>query len=78
MASRRDVREVERRDGLPLAGGRSSRRDPGELRHEVQGQGRRAHFHEEGAQAPRITEVIITDGLRSYGAAMAQLGNSKK
>src|SRR5258705_3683311 len=52
IASRRDVHEAERRDGLPLARGRSGGQGPRKLRHEGPRQGSRTHLHEEGFEAP--------------------------
>jgi len=54
LASRRDVREAQRGDGVPLARGRPGRRDPREFRDEEARQGCRAQLYEEGAEAPRI------------------------
>ena len=55
MASRRGLREDQRRDALPLARGRSRGRGAGILRHQGPGQGRGAEIHQEGDEAPRPT-----------------------
>ena len=42
-------------------------------------QGRGAEVHQEGDEAPRpAPEAITTDGLRSYGAAMKEIGNADR
>jgi putative transposase len=48
------------------------------LCHQNPRQGRRAKVHAQSAQAPWYPEVITTDGNRSYGAAMNELGNRHK
>jgi putative transposase len=76
VASRRDVCEAQWRDGLPVAGGRPRGRDPREFRHEETGQIRGSRLHEEGTETPRSAREIVTDGLRSYPAAMRDSATS--
>ena len=42
------------------------------------GQGSGARLHEEDARAPRLARSDHTDGLRSYRAAVSDLGNAEK
>ena len=72
LAPRRDVREAQRRDGLPLASGRSGRRDPRELRHQDPRQSGGSDLHEEGAEAPRLTR-----GDHHRRAALVQGGDER-
>ena len=42
------------------------------------GQGRGAEVHQEGDEAPWPPRGIVTDGLRSYQAAMNEIGNADR
>ncbi len=74
MACRRDVREAERRDGRPVARRRARRRGAGELRDPPLQQGGGTDLHRETLKLHGSPVTITTDGLRSYGAAMDELG----
>jgi putative transposase len=77
LAPRRDVREAQRRDGLPLASGGSRGGSPRELHHEEPRQGRRPRLHEEGAEATRLSRV---DHHRRSSVVQGRndLGNAEK
>ena len=78
VAPRRGLREGGRRDALPVASGRPGRRGARELRHQDQGQGSGSRLHEKALKRHGSPEAITTDGLRSYKAAMDELGNAEK
>ena len=78
LAPRRDVREGERGDALPVACSRSRRRDPRELRHEERDKAAALTFMKKALKRHGSPDAITTDGLRSYRAAMIVLGNSDK
>lgn len=63
---------------MQLGGGRLGKRDSRELRDQNTRQGRLAHLHQEGLKRHGCVETITTDGLRSYGAAMDELGHREK
>ncbi|MEG3170252.1 DDE-type integrase/transposase/recombinase [Sphingomonas sp. LB3N6] len=46
--------------------------------HQNQGQGCSAYIHEKALKRHGRPETITTDGLRSYGTAMKELGNADK
>jgi putative transposase len=70
----RDVREDQRRAALPLARRRSRGRGAGKLRHEDAGQEGRVEIPQESDEEARPVRSFVTDKLRSYGAAMKDLG----
>ena len=78
MAPRRDVREAERRDGLPLAG----RRQEGEILESYvmkkRDKSAALAFMKKALKRHGRAETIVTDGLRSYPAAMRDLGNLER
>jgi len=78
LAPRRDVREAEWRNGLPLA---SVDRE-GELLESFVTKSRdkdaALRFMKKGLKCHGSPEAITTDGLRSYKAAMDELGNANK
>nr|WP_223798835.1 DDE-type integrase/transposase/recombinase [Sphingomonas nostoxanthinifaciens] len=60
-------------------GGLGSRgRDPRKLRYQRTRRGRSASLHEEALKRHGAPEAVTTDGLRSYRAAMTELGNEDK
>lgn len=69
-APRRGVREDQRREALPLARGRSRRRGTRELRHPVARQGGGAEIPAQALKRHGPVDVIVTDRLASYGAAL--------
>jgi putative transposase len=64
-----------RRDALPVESGRSGGGGARELRHQDQRQGR---CSQKALKRHGSPEAITTDGLRSYKAAMSELGNTEK
>ena len=78
MASRRGLREDQRRDALPLAGRRSRGRGAGILRHQERDKAAALKFIKKLMKRHGRPKAIITDGLRSYGAAMKEIGNAER
>jgi len=74
VASGRGLREDQRRDALTVAGRRPRRRGAGILCHQGAGQGRGAQVHQESHEAPRPAPGDRHDGLRSYRAALKEIG----
>ena len=78
LAPGRNVREAERRDGLPVARGGSRGRDPRELRHQTRDKKAALAFIKKALKRHGSPETITTDGLRSNGAALGELGSREK
>ena len=78
MAPRRGLREDQQRDALPLA----SRRQEGEIleSYVTKTRDKKAAlaFMKKLLKRHGPVDAITTDGLRSYGAAMDELGNRDK
>ena len=78
LAPGRCLREVQRRDALPLAGRRSRRRGPGILCHRTRDKVAALKFIKKAMKRHSRAKAIVTDGLRSYRAALKELGNTEK
>jgi len=74
VASGRGLREGGRRDALPLARCRPRGRGAGILCHQERDKAAALKFIKEARSATVGRAAIVTDGLRSYGAALKEIG----
>ena len=78
VASRRDVREAQRRDGLPLACGEPRGEIPERYVTKSRDKPAALTFMKKATKRHGRPGTIATDCLRSYRAAMDELGNREK